>query len=121
METADLILPKFPFVEPSLDFSNIEAKRGIAMAAKIPMIATTIISSIKVNPLAFKRRIIPTLIKLMSSTDPNSIKIITVCFCRCLSNLHEKGPDQVLIEGNFKNYSNVPRQNNKPEKGPEKR
>src|SRR6185369_1233465 len=52
------MLPKLPLVAPSLDFSNIWANFGIAIAAKIPIIATTIISSIKVKPFAFKRIII---------------------------------------------------------------
>src|SRR6476646_2524296 len=70
MEAADFSAPKFPLVEPSRDFSNIWAKRGIAMAAKIPMIATTIISSINVKPFAFKRIITHLLLNLCSSDDP---------------------------------------------------
>jgi len=42
------------FVEPSLARFCIAMKFGIAIAARIPMITTTIISSIRVKPFSLR-------------------------------------------------------------------
>src|ERR1039457_832554 len=42
--------PRFPFDAPSEDLRIRSANFGIAMAARIPMIATTIMSSMSVKP-----------------------------------------------------------------------
>src|SRR6266487_5713591 len=44
------------FIEARYAFSFVLANFGIAMAAKIPMITTTIRSSIRVKPLRFMRQ-----------------------------------------------------------------
>jgi hypothetical protein len=50
---ADLTEPRLPWVLASLALSIKLANLGMAIAARIPIIATTIINSIKVNPLLF--------------------------------------------------------------------
>src|SRR5579859_3227450 len=42
--------PRLPLVDPSFDFRMRSANLGMAMAANMPMIATTIISSMSVKP-----------------------------------------------------------------------
>ena len=49
--------PKFPREEPSPDFRISVANCGSAIADRMPMIATTIINSINVNPRTRARRI----------------------------------------------------------------
>jgi hypothetical protein len=47
-------------VAPSLDFSIIKVNLGMAMAAKVARIATTIINSINVNPFSFNgNKVVP--------------------------------------------------------------
>src|SRR5208282_2884770 len=43
--------PRLPFVAPSFDFVTRSANFGMAIAANIPIIATTIINSMSVNPM----------------------------------------------------------------------
>ena len=43
-------LPRLPLVAPSCDFLTRLANLGTAMADRVPMIATTIISSMRVKP-----------------------------------------------------------------------
>lgn len=52
--------PKLPLVAPSLDFSTIKVNLGMAIAAKVAKIATTIINSINVNPFSFNdNKVVP--------------------------------------------------------------
>src|ERR1043166_7782177 len=55
MEMAERIEFRLPLDAASLDFSTSEANFGSASAARMPMIATTIISSISVNPCSVER------------------------------------------------------------------
>ena len=52
MLSADLIAPRLPLEAPSADLRMRLANYGIAIAARIPMMATTIISSMSVKPEA---------------------------------------------------------------------
>src|ERR1700674_3015099 len=46
----DRMEPRFPLVAPSLDLRKRLANLGMAMAARMPMMATTIISSMRGKP-----------------------------------------------------------------------
>ncbi len=50
MLSDDRMAPRLPFEAPSPDLRMSSANFGIAIAAKIPMMATTIINSISVKP-----------------------------------------------------------------------
>ena len=55
----DHILLRWATASVVRDFLTYRVKAGIAIAAKMPMMATTIINSTKVKPLAFRRPIVP--------------------------------------------------------------
>jgi hypothetical protein len=71
MDDADFKLPNVPLVAPSRDFSSICANFGMAIAANMPMIATTIMSSISVNPFVFER-----IIFFVSNIIPSQLYVL---------------------------------------------
>src|SRR5439155_5524436 len=73
------------FIEARYAFSFVLANFGIAMAAKIPMITTTIRSSIRVKPLRFIRQ------------PPRRVKSRTIINEYSAANITKPHPDPGII------------------------